>query len=117
MTERGSISLWIDQLKAGDVDAAQPLWERFYCRLLGLVRRKLGDVPQRASDEEEVLAERIQQFFQRAQPSLFPKLGDRDDLWRLLVAELASAKEFSANKNAPAYSSEQALGSMKAFQN
>jgi RNA polymerase sigma factor (sigma-70 family) len=86
MTEHGSISLWIEQLKAGDANAAQPLWERYYRRLVGLARKKLGDLPRRAIDEEDVVQSALNSFFLGAQEGRFPKLSDRDDLWHLLVA-------------------------------
>lgn len=85
MSEPGSISVWIDQLKAGDADAAQPLWERYYNRLVALARKKLGDMPRRANDEEDVVQSAFNSFFLRAREGDFPLLSDRDDLWRLLV--------------------------------
>ena len=36
-----SVSQWIEKLKAGDADAADRLWQRYYARLVGLARRKL----------------------------------------------------------------------------
>ncbi len=80
-----SVSLWIDQLKQGDDSAAQNLWERYYQRLVGLAKRKLGEMPKRVADEEDVVAGAFQSFFQRAKEGQFPQLADRDDLWRLLV--------------------------------
>ena len=40
--EQGSVTRWIGELKAGDVAAAQPLWERYFARLVQLARAKLG---------------------------------------------------------------------------
>src|SRR5437868_5499875 len=37
----GSISRWIGDLKAGDAAAAQPLWERYFARLVQLARKRL----------------------------------------------------------------------------
>lgn len=85
MADDGSISVWIAQLKGGDANAAQPLWERYYHRLVGLARKKLGDMPRRATDEEDVVQSAFRSFFQRANDGQFPQLSDRDDLWRLLV--------------------------------
>jgi RNA polymerase sigma factor (sigma-70 family) len=85
MSERGSISRLLLDLKAGDIGTAQPLWERYYRRLVGLARKKLGDAPRQASDEEDVVQSAFNSFFQRARNGQFPQLSDRDDLWRLLV--------------------------------
>src|SRR5947208_12423622 len=40
-----SVTQWIDRLKAGDPDAAQELWERYFRRLVGLARKKLHAAP------------------------------------------------------------------------
>jgi hypothetical protein len=37
----GSVTRWIDDLKAGNAAAAQPLWERYFTRLVQLARAKL----------------------------------------------------------------------------
>ncbi len=39
MNAQGSVSLWLDQLKAGDSAALQPIWERYFARLVSLTRR------------------------------------------------------------------------------
>lgn len=85
MTDSGSITGYIQQLKAGDSDAAQLLWERYYNRLVALARKKLGDLPRQASDEEDVVQSAFNSFFQRVRDGKFPKLSDRDDLWRLML--------------------------------
>src|SRR4051812_40545866 len=53
MRPEGSITTWIEQLKAGDRAAAQPIWERFFARLVGLARKKLQGLPRRAAANEE----------------------------------------------------------------
>jgi RNA polymerase sigma factor (sigma-70 family) len=85
MSERGSISLWIEHLKAGDSKAAQPLWEHYFRRLMGLARKKLGEFPRRAFDEEDVVQSAFLSFCQRAEAGQFPDLADRDNLWALLA--------------------------------
>jgi hypothetical protein len=42
-----SITEWITHLRAGDLEAARPLWERYFERLVHLARARLrpgGDV-------------------------------------------------------------------------
>jgi RNA polymerase sigma factor (sigma-70 family) len=82
---RGSVSCWIDALEAGDEAAAQKLWERYFRRLAGLARKKLGAFPRRVIDEEDIVQSAFQSFCQRASEGKFPRLADRDDLWRLLA--------------------------------
>jgi len=85
--EDGSVTCWIDQLKAGNPAAAQPLWERYFQRLVRLARAKLPARPRPGleGDEEDVALSAFESFYQRAERGQFPQLNDRDDLWQLLV--------------------------------
>jgi DNA-directed RNA polymerase specialized sigma24 family protein len=85
MSSPGSITYWIDRLKAGDPAAAQKLWERYFHRLVGLARKKLHNAPRRAADEEDVAQSAFASFWRRAQQGQFPQLEDRNDLWHLLM--------------------------------
>jgi len=85
MSSPGSVSGWIDELKAGEADAAQKLWERYFRRLEGLARSKLGGAACRVSDEEDVALSAFDSFCRQASAGRFPQLLDRDNLWRLLV--------------------------------
>ena len=53
----GSITGWIAGMKAGDLAAAQPLWERYFARMVDLARARLRASGPRgrdaASDEED----------------------------------------------------------------
>jgi DNA-directed RNA polymerase specialized sigma24 family protein len=93
MASEGSVSRWIELLKAGDQDAAQPLWERYFHRLVGLARAKLPDGRRRAADEEDVALSAFNSFCQGIEAGRFPLLTDRDDLWRLLIT-LTARKAF-----------------------
>src|SRR5262245_30692906 len=81
----GSVTFWIDRLKAGDPAAAQPLWEGYFRRLVGLARVRLQAAPRRAADEEDVALSAFHSFCRGAEEGRFPRLSDRDDLWQLLV--------------------------------
>ena len=85
MSTPGSVTTWIEQLRAGNPDAAQPLLERYFPRLVGLARKKLQGLPRRAADEEDVALSAFDSFCRGAERGRFPKLDDRDDLWQLLV--------------------------------
>jgi len=84
---QGSITNWISALKAGDLAAAQPLWERYFRRLVGLARHRLraSRAASAIADEEDVAQSALGSLFARAMRGKFPLLTDRDDLWRLLV--------------------------------
>src|SRR5438105_2846845 len=85
MSTPGSVTSWLVQLKAGDPAAAQPLWERYFQRMVGLARQRLQGARRRDPDEEDVALSAFDSFCQGAMRGRFPQLADRDDLWRLLV--------------------------------
>jgi RNA polymerase sigma-70 factor (ECF subfamily) len=83
--EEDSINICLEKLKCGNPDAAQDLWYRYYHRLVGLARKKLGDSPRRTMDEDDVVQSAFSDFCRRAQAGCFPDLHDRDSLWALLA--------------------------------
>jgi DNA-directed RNA polymerase specialized sigma24 family protein len=85
MSSAGSVTAWIDQLCAGDRAAAQPLWQGYFQRMVGLARGKLRRRPATAmAGPEDVALSAFDSFCRGAEQGRFPQLGDRDDLWRLL---------------------------------
>jgi DNA-directed RNA polymerase specialized sigma24 family protein len=83
----GSVTCWLGNLKEGDLAAAQPLWERYFARLVAVARGKLKKV-RRASaceDEEDAALSAFNSFCGGIARGRFPQLADRDDLWKLLV--------------------------------
>jgi DNA-directed RNA polymerase specialized sigma24 family protein len=85
MSPGGSVSAWIGRLKAGDPEAAQQLWQRYFTRLVGLARKKLWGARRRVADEEDVALSALDSFCRAAARGRFPRQEDRDDLWRLLL--------------------------------
>src|SRR3954447_15423057 len=85
MPTDGSVTHWLDQLGGGNAAAAQPLWERYFDRLVRLAGHKLRGSPRRAADEEDVALSALDSFCQGAARGQFPQLRDRTDLWGLLV--------------------------------
>ncbi len=83
----GSVSRWIIDLKAGDTQALQPLWDRYYATLVERARAKLRTLHSSTAlnDEEDLALSAFQSLFQGVREGRFPRLEDRDDLWRLLV--------------------------------
>ncbi len=83
---KGSVSVWIDLIKAGDRTAVDPLWQRYFARLVGLARRRLKGIPDRAEDAEDVALSALDSFCRRAEQrqGAAALVTDRDDLWALL---------------------------------
>jgi len=85
MSASGSVTAWIDQLRAGDPAAAQPLWQDYFHRLVGLARAKLRHrLPTAVAGAEDVALSAFKSFCHCVEQGRFPQLTDRDDLWRLL---------------------------------
>src|SRR5262245_65311279 len=82
MDRTGSITAWVREVERGDEEAARRLWEVFFPRVIGVVRRHLDRAT--AGMEEDVALDALFSFFRGAQDRRFPGLR-RDDLWALLV--------------------------------
>jgi DNA-directed RNA polymerase specialized sigma24 family protein len=97
-----SITGWLGDLKDGDQAAAQPLWERYFAKLVAVARSKLKRLPAAGADEDEEDAalSAFNSFCTGAARGKFPQLTDRDDLWRLLVVITARKAMAQANRNA-----------------
>jgi DNA-directed RNA polymerase specialized sigma24 family protein len=85
MSQTGSVTTWLGQLRAGNHAAAQQLWQRYFSRLVGLARGRLQGLRRVAFDEEDVALSAFHSFCQAAEQGRFPQLDDRDDLWQVLV--------------------------------
>jgi DNA-directed RNA polymerase specialized sigma24 family protein len=85
MSSPGSVTVWIAALRAGDPDAAQRLWEGYFAKLVALAHHHLLGRPRAAADEEDVALSALASFCRGAAAGRFPRLGDRADLWQLLV--------------------------------
>lgn len=83
--DRGSVSMWIDGLKAGDDEAARLIWNRYFEKLLEVARRRLGRMPRRSFDEEDVAVSVFDSLCNGAEAGRFQEMRDRTDLWKLLV--------------------------------
>lgn len=92
MNPDGSITRWICELELGRADEAQEqIWLRYFGRLIGLAKLKLGESPRTVADEEDVATAALQSFFAGVTKGRFPRLHDRHDLWPLL-AKITSHK-------------------------
>jgi DNA-directed RNA polymerase specialized sigma24 family protein len=81
----GSVTTWIASVKAGDGDAAQMLWRRYFESLVRLARERLRGERRAVADEEDAALAAFDSFCRGAARGRYPQLDDRDDLWHLLV--------------------------------
>ena len=91
MSYESPVSIWINELKAGEPQAAQAIFEQYFQRVIGLAQRKLQGTPRRIADEEDVALSAIHSLCRGAARGRFPQLDDRHDLWTIL-AMIASRK-------------------------
>ena len=80
-----SITVWIHDLKHGNPLAADQVCQRYWTKVAAFARKRLGTFPRRVADEEDVAASVLASLCRGAQDGKYPRLTDRDDLWRLLV--------------------------------
>ncbi|MEO1614417.1 MAG: sigma-70 family RNA polymerase sigma factor [Planctomycetota bacterium] len=80
-----SVTLWLEELKRGSDKAATELWRRYFRQLVSLARKQLGDSPKRIFDEEDIAIDVFHSLCRGAESGRFEQLGDRDDLWKLLI--------------------------------
>jgi len=80
-----NVTQWIANLSDGDDLAAALLWEKYFEKLVRFARKKLQYMPRRASDEEDVALSAMHSFCRGMAKQRFPKVDDREDLWKLLV--------------------------------
>jgi DNA-directed RNA polymerase specialized sigma24 family protein len=99
--EGASITEWLGNLREGDQAAAQPLWERYFSKLVTVARTKLRRMRRTTADEDEEDAalSAFNSFCAGAARGKFPQLADRDDLWRLLVVITARKAMAQANRH------------------
>lgn len=82
----GSITRLLGELAGGDPDeAARRLWDRYFDRLVQLARARLRDARRGPADEEDAALSAFDSLCRGVAGGRFPKLGGRDDLWKLLV--------------------------------
>lgn len=85
MADTNEVTLWLERLQMGDERAPEVIWQQYFEKLVRLARRRLGELPKRAVDEEDVALSAMNSLFRGAEAGRFPKLKDRDDLWKILV--------------------------------
>jgi DNA-directed RNA polymerase specialized sigma24 family protein len=85
MAETDSVTCLLDGLKAGDGDDIRRLWDRYFERLVRLAGARLPRHNRRDADEEDVALSAFQSFCDGVGRGRFPRLADRNDLWRVLA--------------------------------
>lgn len=85
MHEDDPITLWLTELRGGDDDAAEKLWNHFATRLRAFARTRLSNEACRVYDEDDAVVSGFFSFCRGVKNGRFSGLNDKSDLWRLLV--------------------------------
>lgn len=119
MGEPSSVSEWIVLGQQGQPRAIEKLWQRYYEQLVTLARQKLEGARRRMADEEDVAAVALARLCQGLEQGRFPRLADRQGLWRLLMRITAQTaldlKKHEARQRRRAVG-ESALGANKDYE-
>jgi len=84
--EHGSITRLLGDLKGGDHDAARPLLDRYFQRLVLFARARLKSAPcSPMADEEDAALSAFGSFCEGAAGGQIPRLDDREALWKILA--------------------------------
>lgn len=96
ITSDQAISFWIEQLAAGDERAPEVIWNNYFEKIQRYAKKRLREMPRRTSDEQDIALSAFQSFFEAVKADRFPKLNDRDDLWKILIT--ITARKASAHQ-------------------
>jgi DNA-directed RNA polymerase specialized sigma24 family protein len=97
----GSVTHWLSLLRAGDPQAPEALWDRYFARVLHLAHQQLLGLRDRSRDAEDVALSTLNALCQAAQQGRLANVQDRHDLWRLLVTcTLNRARNLRSHENA-----------------
>ncbi|MBL8819932.1 MAG: hypothetical protein JNL58_28160 [Planctomyces sp.] len=96
MTEN-SVTQFIHLLRDGDPQAAGPIWNHFYARLVTLANKKLTGRVRRTVEGEDVAQSVFDSCFRAVQEGRVPELRNRDNLWALLVT-ITERKAVNTNR-------------------
>lgn len=75
----------LDRLKRGDPSAMERIWDAYFDQLLHLISRRLGSLPLRVVDEEDIALSALNSFYDGVKRGRFTQLDDNDDLRKILV--------------------------------
>lgn len=79
------VTIWIDELRQSDENAARNIWQHFVLRLQASARKKLRLSTRQLYDEEDAAQSAFHSLCAGISNGRFPELGDRQSLWQLLL--------------------------------
>ncbi len=86
MSSESSVSSWLGELRSGQAEAVQALWDRFFTRLSDVAQRRLSHISTRIVEGEDVAASVLASIWGAAVDGRLSKVQNVDELWWLLLA-------------------------------
>lgn len=83
---QGSVTRWIEQMRAGDRIAVNALSERYFKKLGNAARSRLHKQAQTLHDKDDVANFVLEAVVRNISQGKYPDLQDRDDLWFLMLS-------------------------------
>jgi RNA polymerase sigma factor (sigma-70 family) len=81
----GSITCLVPQLRDRNELAIEAIWRRYVRRVHGAARPVIAGLGPGVGDEEDVAQSAFHAFYEAAAGDRLPPIGNRDELWRLLL--------------------------------
>ena len=74
-TDDDIVPVWLQRLADGDEGAARDIWNKYFGQLVTLARRRLGGLPRRIADEEDIAASAMGSFYRGVKDGRYTQLG------------------------------------------
>lgn len=74
----------LEGLKANSPEATQRVWADFHHLMVRYADQKLGGLPRRSADEDDVALSAMHSFYKGMQAGRFPDVSSNDDLLKIL---------------------------------
>jgi len=78
--EPGSITRWLIELKAGQTQAAEPIWKRYQAKLVAIASQQLDQNPDRSIDGEDLVQSSFSHVCLAVKNGKYPAIDNREDL-------------------------------------
>ena len=85
MPDNDPVTLWLEELRDSEDDAARKLWNHFVVELCSQARKKLSPATRRVYDEEDAVQSAFRSVCVGISSGRFPDLKDRNGLMALLL--------------------------------
>lgn len=99
--EPASITRWLIELKAGQTQAAEPIWNRYQAKLLAIASKQLARNTDPAVDGEDLVQNSFSEVCIAMQNGKYPDPRDHENRWGLLfVAVINRVRQHYRGKSA-----------------